>query len=106
MQLIINGQVIQTWDNVSKYITYEYRYSQYLIKGTNVKVAFINDLYIPGVADRNLFVGKINVDGVDYQTEDPSVYSKGVWNRSSGCNAGFKQSQWLSCNGYFLYFIK
>jgi hypothetical protein len=107
MKLIINGEVVKVWRNVGKTEqVYSYQHPEHLVKGTNVRVAFTNDAHIPGIGDRNLIVNKIVVDGDTYQTESPKVYSKGVWRQSDGCAPGFKESQKLSCNGYFLYFIR
>ena len=44
--------------------------------------------------DRNLRVQKINLQGRDYLTTSPDVYSVGSCD-SSGCGAGFKRSEWI-----------
>ena len=82
----------------------EYTYT--LAPGVNpsrIRIGFDNDYWWPPYEDRNLKVDKIVVDGVTYQTEDPLVYSVGVWDAATDCNPGYKQSEWLACNGYFQY---
>ncbi len=107
MNLQISGTIVSTWYNVNgnantpSYKTYRYN-SPTKVSASQIRVNFTNDACC-SKGDRNLRVDKINIDGVDYQTEDPSVYSLGVWDSSSGCGPGYKPSEWLSCNGYFQY---
>lgn len=69
-----------------------------------VRVRFINDLYNPITGqDRNLVVDKINLDGVDIQSEGNTTYSQGSWSSDTKCRAGIKKSEWLHCNGFFEY---
>ncbi len=54
-----------------------------------------------------LVVDYVEVGGVRYQTEDPSVHSVGSWDSVNSCGAGNKQSEWLSCGiNYFEYAIQ
>jgi hypothetical protein len=48
-----------------------------------------------------LYVDKINLNGVDIETEKATTFSTGSWSSTDGCADGFKQSEWLHCNGYF-----
>jgi hypothetical protein len=50
-----------------------------------------------------LFVDKINIDGVDYQTEAASVYSQGHWTPSTKCASGYLQTEEIDCPGYIQY---
>ena len=69
-----------------------------------IRIRFINDKHAPKLGqDRNLIVDRINVDGIDIQTERETTYSEGSWSPSTGCKAGFKKSEWLHCNGFFEY---
>lgn len=88
MQLLINGNVVETWFNIS---TTEnlYRYTYEGGTVNNVQVAFINDLF--GACDYNLFVNNIEVDGTIYETEDVAT--------REGCGS----ADWLWCNGYFQF---
>lgn len=89
------------WQSVSSYKEYTHT----LESGVNpsqVRIGFDNDYWNPPNEDRNLIVDKIVVGGTTYQTEDPSVYV-GVWSSATGCDPGYKQSEWLYCNGYFQY---
>ena len=69
---------------------------------SDIRVGFTNDLYAPPI-DHNLFVDYIELDGVRYESEDPSTYSTGTWAPGTGCDGGFKLSETLHCNGYFQY---
>ncbi|MEM6691348.1 MAG: DUF4347 domain-containing protein, partial [Planctomycetota bacterium] len=108
MELEINGQVVDTWfvrntdaDN-GQFLPYFYN-----VDGVNVddiRINFVNDLYEPGQGvDRNLRVDRIEVDGVTYQTEDDSVFSTGTWRSEDGVQPGFRQSEYLTNNGYFQF---
>ena len=66
-----------------------------------VKVAFVND-----DGPRNLYVDKIVVGGVIYETEAPTTYSTGTWSSGTGCDDDYKQSEGLGCNGYFQYSVR
>ena len=69
---------------------------------TPIKVWFTNDAHVSGVCGRDLRVDWIEVDGVRYETEAGSTYSTGTW-ASDSCAAGYPQSEWLHCNGFFQY---
>jgi hypothetical protein len=108
MQLILAGRPSKTFNdvrgNVSSRIFNEYTFVVPVpvkITPDQVRVAFINDRYIGSNNDRNLVVDKINIDGVDYQSEGLTVYSIGSWNNSlRSCSPGRYQTEWLVCNGY------
>ena len=68
-----------------------------------VTVAFVNDYSDGHNFDRTLWVDKINVNGVKYESESPSTYADGVWAKGAGCGSGFMQTEQLSCAGTFTY---
>lgn len=69
-----------------------------------VRVVFTNDVYEPAQGiDYNLNVDKISIDGTDYQTESPDVFSTGTWKPADGIVPGFRESETLHSNGYFQY---
>lgn len=68
----------------------------------DVKIKFTNDVST-AYEDRNLFIDKVSIDGIEYQIEDSNVYSIGSWSNDNGCNGGFKRSQWLHCSGEFSF---
>lgn len=108
MQLLINNRVVASWDNVNANgalrQTKQYTYTS-PIKITardQIRVSFIND-YWSNTSDRNLFVDKIIFDGFTKETEASSTYSTGTWSATNGCGPGFKRSEWLACNGSFIF---
>lgn len=111
MQLILAGRVAKTFTNISAnpairpYTEYSYTIPVPVkITPDLVRVAFVNDLYRGFGNDRNLFVDKITIDGVTYQSERPSTFSTGSWNFSNkSCTPGNYQTEILVCNGYFEY---
>lgn len=106
MQLLIDGNVAQTWTVGGDARQGEFETFTYDVDGVDVndiRIAFTNDLFDPANnIDRNLRVDWINVDGVTYQTEHPSVFSTGTWTPSGGATGNF-ESEYLHRGGYFQY---
>ena len=71
------------------------------LSASQVRLVFANDQYRP--ADRNVRVDKIEIDGVAFETEDPSVVSSGSWGNGSTCSEGQFSIDNLYCNGYIQY---
>jgi hypothetical protein len=111
MQLILNGRVAKTFTNVNgdpavrPFTEYSYTIPVPVkITPDLVRISYTNDLRVGVGNDRNLFVDKINIDGVDYQSERSTTYSTGSWNFSQkSCIPGRYQTEALVCNGYFEY---
>ncbi len=107
IELEINGEVVQTFENVggdfenSEFQTLSYSDSDN-IDISEVRVLFTNDGLSGGV-DRNVRVGSIVVNGDEFQTEAPDVFSLGSFRESDGCDGGFKESELLNCNGFFRF---
>jgi len=104
MVLSINDTNVSTYQGVGgsysnrQFIKYTYVY-QGLLTGEQVKVMFTND-----AAGRDLWVDKIVINGIAYETESSSTYSTGVYT-SGKCQSqgGYFKNEKLSCNGYFRY---
>ena len=110
MQLLIDGSVVQTWNNIGgdadtrQFQTYTYSGGAG-VTGDRVRIAFTNDVYEPSQGiDRNLRIDNITVNGVTIESENPSVFGTGSWLPADGIESGFRQSEWLHANGYFEYF--
>ena len=74
------------------------------ISADDVRINFVNDQYDPGAGiDYNVAIDRIEIDGVDFQTEAPNVFSTGTWLPQDGIEPGFRQSETLHTNGYFQY---
>ncbi|TWU51777.1 DUF4347 domain-containing protein [Rubripirellula reticaptiva] len=103
MLLQIDEVTVATYNNLST------NFQQYLfdadgVNADQVRIVFTNDFYDPANGiDRNLRVDKINIDGVDYQTEAPEVFSTGTWLSVDGIAPGNRLSDTLHTNGYFQY---
>ena len=109
MQLLIDGNVEQTWNNIGgdayggQFETYSWSTGDNII-ADQVRVRFTNDLYDPANNfDRNLRVDAIIIDGTRYETEAPNVFSNGTWKPEDGIVPGFRESEFLHSNGYFQY---
>lgn len=103
MELFINNVRVAIFYNISeKQKKYTYQHST-KIGPNQVSLKFTND-YNDTInnEDRNLMINKIQIDEVDYETEDSSTFSSGSW-QNNGCGSGFAKSEWLYCNGEFIY---
>ena len=110
MQLLIDGNVVQTWSNIGgnasagNFQTFTFQASS-SVTADQVRVAFVNDLFDPANGiDRNLSVARISIDGTNYDSDAPTVFSTGSWDQAANRVApGFLQTQTLVANGYFQY---
>jgi len=68
------------------------------VKISDISIVYLNDYYSGVNDDRNLYIDKINVDGVDYPADGYSVYQTGVW-RGNVCAEGYLRSKLLWCGG-------
>ncbi len=108
LQLRVAGEIIQTWETTAEMADYAIELEG-IIDPTDVEVRFTNDRATPtGVMpreDRNLRVDYVEIGGTRFQSESPRTYSVGVFAPGDMpvCGPGFKESELLSCNGYFQY---
>jgi glucose/arabinose dehydrogenase len=102
VDILVDDQVIATINNVAgnasdgEFVTYNFETD---VTPSNFKVLFKNDDSGPEF-DRNVRVQSVTIDGVQYDADAPDVFSTGTWRASDGCDPGFKQSQWLTCDGF------
>jgi cytochrome c553 len=103
MALKIDGKTVKTWTNIQgnasdgKFVAYQYT-TQESVSASQLQVAYTNDQ-----GKRDLRVDKILINKTTYQSEAATTYSTGTWSSGKGCGSGYKQSEWLHCNGYFAY---
>ncbi len=101
--LIIDGVRVGAYTTTTANQAFTYR-SGLIVSADQVRIEFTNDVYNPSAGiDRNLIVDSISIDGVTYQTEDPSVYSTGTWKPADGITPGYRESEWLHGSGYFQF---
>jgi hypothetical protein len=99
-----NWKTVKTFTNVSSLLNQLVYKHTSVIQPQDIRIRFTNDRYLPKKGqDRNLYIDKINLDGIDIETERNTTFSTGTWTSQNGCGNGFKQSEWLHCNGYFEY---
>ena len=104
MQLLIDGQVVQTYTDVPTTPTSYFFRSDQILSPDRISVAFINAVYAPEVNyDQNLNVDLIRIDGIEFQTEAPSTFSTGTWRPEDGLVEGFRQSETLHASGVFQF---
>lgn len=102
--LQIDGQNVQTWNNINTVFS-SYNFTAIgSIAPEQVRVVFLNDQWDPvnGI-DANLIVDDIVVGGVQYETESSDVFSTGTWRAEDGIVQGFGRGDTLHTNGYFQY---
>lgn len=108
LELQIDGVTVQTFNNIGgsfandELVVLEYL-SPTALTIDQIRVAFTNDGNAPGGQDRNVRIDGIFLDGVKFESESPAAFSVGSFNQATGCDGGFKLSEFLHCNGYFQY---
>lgn len=108
MELQIGNDVVGTWGmsgtDATSSLFGEFSVGINNVSIDDVRINFTNDLWDPSAGyDRNLRIDRIVVDGVTYQTEDPSVFSTGTWRAEDGIAPGFRESEWLHSGGYLQF---
>ena len=103
MELQVKRATVRTFRRVrtGNYRTYQYSTPERLFI-SNLRVAYTNDGVHRG-RQMSLRVDRVNLDGVDYFSRDPSTFTTGTWTRETGFASGYKQSRQLHHNGYFRY---
>ncbi|MCA9138448.1 MAG: DUF4347 domain-containing protein [Planctomycetales bacterium] len=104
MQLLIDGNVVRTFENVSTNpTTYSFTASG-TVTADRIQIAFTNDQYdAQSGYDRNLTVDQIRVDGQTFQTEAPTTFTTGFYLQGQGIVSGNYQTETLFGNGIFQY---
>ncbi len=84
--------------------SYNYTYKGSPLKPEDVRVRFMNDFTDKETKrSRDVRIDYIKLNGVKYESENKSVLSTGTWSKGEECSDGYKESDWLHCNGYFQY---
>lgn len=103
MELQIRGSTVRTFRKVRAGSVRPYQYAtSEKIAISQIRVRYSNDGKYQG-KNMALRVARINLDGQDYQSNAPTTFSTGTWDKVSGCSPGNKRSRTLHCNGYFQY---
>jgi len=101
--LNIDGQTVEVFTVTQELGTFEFETDQPLT-ADQVSIEFLNDQFDPenGI-DSNLIVDAIEIDGVRFETESPSVFSTGTFNDADGITPGFGRGEVLNTNGFFQF---
>lgn len=108
MELLIDGVSVQSWNNIggdySNRVFQSFSYAaSSALSPDRIRVAFTNDLYQPGVIDRNLRVDRIQINNTVFESEADTVFSTATYLDADGIQPGFRRSEFLNANGYFQY---
>ena len=105
LDLLIDGQVVQTFFNVGgdastrsfERLTFD---TDQTVTPGNIGIRFSNDAFDPSIGlDRDLFVDRIVVDGVNVEAEDSSTFSTGIFANGAVTGPGFFETEVLNING-------
>ncbi len=66
----------------------------------DLRINFVNDLYEPGVKDRNLSIRRYVFDGINHILKAPNVFSTGTYVPGRGVEPGYDLGSILHQNGY------
>ena len=103
LELQVDGSTEQTWTVGTSFSTFTYNTSQTL-NANQIRTATSGLNWDPANGiDENLIVDAIVIDGVRFETEDPSTFSTGTWLPADGIQPGFRASEYLHDDGYFQF---
>ena len=107
--LIINGEVVQTFTDVGgdpdsrAFNQFDFT-SDRTISADDIQISFINDAFDQRTGfDRNLLVDGFILDGVEFETENPAVFSTGFFAADGFTGPGFLETELLNTNGTFSF---
>ncbi|MGB7325280.1 MAG: carbohydrate-binding domain-containing protein [Rubripirellula sp.] len=101
--LLIDGQNVASFTATTQLQTFSYTHTEN-VTADDVRIQFASDRWDPAnQIDENLTVDYITIDGENFQTEDPSVYSTGTWTAADGIVPGFGRGEELHGAGYFQF---
>ena len=105
MQVIVNGNVVDTIDVSTELASYSIQLNQAFDLDSDVlRIAMSGSLWNPDTGiDENLNVDKVIINGTTFETEAASTLSTGTWTAASGITAGYWQNETLHADGYFEY---
>ena len=67
---------------------------------SDLRLNFLNDLFEPGVTDRNLTIESVTFNGENFDLNASNVFSTGTWTRADGVVSGFGRGNTLHANGF------
>ena len=101
--LQIDGQTVEQFTVSQEFSTFEFQ-AESPITADQVSIEFLNDQFDPAAGiDSNLIVDAIEIDGVRFETESPSVFSTGTFLDADGITPGFGRGEVLNANGFFQF---
>ena len=101
LRLEIDGVEVLRWTPSTNDSTTTYTHDS-AVTGSQVRVRFTNDGNDSG-RDRNVWIDSVSIDGELFETEHPTVRSKGAWANGARCREGTFNTEFLACNGWFQY---
>lgn len=101
VDLLINDSVVASWDLTSPWFeTFVYELP------SDVEVVSMKVRHDSGPWPEAVIVDWVELYGQRHDSSDPETLSFGSWDAATGCAAGLKQSDWLSCdNSWFDYSV-
>ncbi|WKN32535.1 right-handed parallel beta-helix repeat-containing protein [Porifericola rhodea] len=105
MELKVDGQVVKTWTGVGGNV-YDPIFEEYVyehvgnLEPKQIQITYVNENGPQPYT--GLRVDKININGVEYETEASTTYGSGIL-VDGVCKEGFLETESLDCGGYFKY---
>ena len=88
--LLIDEQSVAQFEVGTTYNVFVYELAE-SIEIDQIRIEFVNDQYDPSNGlDSNLTVDYVAINGVRFQTEDPTTFSTGTWLAEDGIQPGQK----------------
>ncbi|MEL6107216.1 MAG: carbohydrate-binding domain-containing protein, partial [Planctomycetota bacterium] len=104
LRLTVGDLTLATWELTTADDTYVATLDRVLGPSDEIRVEFLNDLYLPDIDfDRNVVVDEIRVNGESRLSVDAETYSTGTWTEEDGIVPGYGRGSLLHTNGYFQF---
>ena len=101
LHLEIDGEEVFRWNPTRSTDTVSYTHST-AVTGSQVRVRFSND-GLHNREDRNVWVDYITIGDQQFESEHPTVRSRGAWLNGARCREGTFNTEFLACNGWFQF---
>ncbi len=101
LHLEIDGEEVFRWNPTRSTETVSYTHSAD-VTGSQVRVRFSND-GLHNREDRNVWIDYITIGDQQFESEHPTVRSRGAWLNGARCREGTFNTEFLACNGWFQF---
>ena len=101
VQIYAGDYLVRTQLLSTQFQRFELDIQNAALEPKDIRVEFLNDLYVPGEIDRNVEVGSLLLNGLFIDPNNGPSFSTGTWRPEDGIVSGPRRGNVLNANGYF-----